>query len=273
MAERPTGPSGPEYRAPAALCAAKILHLLARVNGPLTLAEIVRSSSQSKSLVFRVLVELTREGLVETRPDGGYTLGFQVLELGAAYAAKNDFGMTTSRQLRELSEQSGQTVNLGVLRGMEIVYLLKYPGASSYVTISHVGGRVPANCVALGKALLAELPDDQLDELIGPEPLVRMTPYSLTEPKDLRLDIDRVRVDGYAVDRDQAVQGRSGLAVALASGASETVGISISIDSALFDEHSPALLEQLIGVRDRLRDQIAARHALGEPVNIVTVPH
>jgi DNA-binding IclR family transcriptional regulator len=271
MAERPSEPSGPEYRAPAAACAAKILKLLARVSGPLSLAEIVRASGQSKSLVFRVVAELTREGLVETRSDGGYTLGFQVLELGAAYAGMNEFGMAASRQLRELSEQSGQTVNLGVLRGMEIVYLLKYPGPSSYVTISHVGGRVPANCVALGKALLAELSDEQLAKRIAVGPLPRMTPYSLTDRDELRRDIERVRLVGHAVDRDQAVQGRSGLAIALSSTAGETVGISISIDSALFEKQATGLLRQLTEVRDRLRDQIAARQALGEPVNIVAV--
>ena len=167
----------PNYAAPAASCAADILRVLSHSAVPISLADLERRTVRTKSLVFRVLRELEQSQFVRRDPAGRYRLGIQAFELGPAYLTQSNFSEQIREDLQDLATQTGETANLGVLRGTEVLYLMKFVGSSSYVTISRVGGRVPANCVAIGKALLAERSDDELRRIFR-DPLPRMTPHS-----------------------------------------------------------------------------------------------
>ncbi len=252
--------------APAAACAGEILRLLARSTTPLSLAEIERALPRTKSLVFRVVRELEAQQLMEREADGRYRLGIESFELGAAYLSQAQFLDVVRQVIQQLANDAGETANLGVLRGMEVLYLLKYIGRSAYVTISNVGGRVPANCVAIGKALLARLSNEELEEVLTSHELPRMTPRSLTTPDDLARDLALTRERGYALDEEEAVLGRCGLAAAvrfpIASG--DYAAVSLSTSAEQWRERREPLLQLLLTATDRIDREAMGRNRAGE---------
>ena len=200
---------GEKYSAPAAACAAEILKYLARAPEPQSPPEIARAIGRSKSLVFRVLQELMRQEFVERPANGNaYALAFGALEVGTAFLAKSDFMHSIQTVLRDLARTTEETVNLGVLRGNDVLYLAKHEGRNSVLTLSHVGGRVPATCTSLGKAILAQLPQTEVKALV-PKPLPRLTSQSIGTLTALAADLAATRQRGWAFDDGEAVLGRS----------------------------------------------------------------
>jgi len=251
------------YSAPAAACAAEVLHALKSSDAPLTLAQLERLLPRSKSLIFRVLRELESHELVMRDGLGRFRLGIEAFEMATAYLSQWAFADVVRQTLEQLADETGDTVNLGVLRGGEVLYLMKFQGASSYVTISRVGGRVPANCVAIGKALLAKLDDSDVQRRFT-EPLPQMTERSVRTMDGLLGELRAVRRDGHAIDREQAALGRCAVAVTahIASTAPDPSAISISTSAAGFDDRVELLLDRLLRARELLDRDRQTRTAL-----------
>lgn len=251
------------YSAPAAACAAEVLHALKASDSPLTLAQLERVLSQSKSLIFRVLRELESREFVSRDAAGRFRLGIEAFEMATAYLSQWAFSDVVRQTLEQLAAETGDTVNLGVLRGTEVLYLMKFQGASSYLTISRVGGRVPANCVAIGKALLAELTDDAIRKRFR-DPLPQMTEDSVQTVADLLAELAEVRREGHAVDREQAALGRGAIAVVVNAGGPDhdATAVSISTSTRRLAEQMDDLLARLLHARELLERDRIARAAL-----------
>ena len=257
------GDGGPAYSAPAAACAAEVLKALKVAGQSLSLAELERELGRSKSLIFRVVRELVDEELLARNADGRYELGIEALELGASYTESFDFDGKVRRVLEEVADRTGETVNMGVLRGAEVSYVMKFVGQSTYVTISRVGGRVPATCTAIGKALLAGLTDDEVRGLLS-DPLPHMTPNSITRVDELLQRLAIIRERGYAVDRGEAVMGRCGLAlrISLPQGPNRSAAISLSTSEELFVQRQEEYLAMLRLAGDQIARESQGRQRL-----------
>lgn len=258
-------PSVPNYSAPAAACAGEILRLLKDRPYPLSLTDIQRWLDRTKSLSFRVLRELESQEFVKRDGHGNYRLGIEAFEVGAAYLSQFDFIEVTRRIVQELAEEAGETVNLGVLRRGDVIYLMKYIGHSSFVTISRVGGTVPASCVAVGKALLSQLPKGELASVTAGH-LMQMTPNSITSLEELERDLEKTRIRGYAIDREEAVLGRCGLAVTVEGFDTENglAAVSLSTAAHLFEERQERLLELLLAAKRRIDREAATRESMNQ---------
>jgi len=261
--------SDSRYSAPAAACAAEQLTLLARSPEPLSLAEMARRLDRSKSLVFRVTKELESRGLIRDAGGGRYWLGIETLELGGAYISQADYATSARQVLRELSNETGETVNLGTLLGAELLYLERWEGANSVVTVSHVGKRIPANCTALGKSLLAALPDAEVRRRFR-DSYPALTRASLSTFGALKADLDGVRARGYAVDRGEVLLGRCCVGAAiprqLSTLPSDGVAISISTTEQRWEEESDRLISALLAARDKIEREWTQRASMtGRP--------
>ncbi|MGH9072850.1 MAG: IclR family transcriptional regulator [Acidimicrobiales bacterium] len=255
----------PRYAAPAAGCAADILGLLADQRRALSASEIAQELKATRSLVHRVLGELERREFVERTHTKTYGLGVRVLEIGGAYVAAQDFSQRARRVLHELSHRTGQTANLAVLVEMDVLYVMKQEGRDSVMTVSQVGQRLPASCTALGKALLARLPDVELARwFAGAEPLPRLTSRSLATIPALGRDLEGIRRGGYAVERGEAISGRSCLAVAVrwAGAPKNLAAISVAMDDETYDEAKEVLLAELRSAGDRLDKESVSRDVM-----------
>src|SRR5262245_39571260 len=250
------------YAAPAAGCAADVLYLLARSPEPLSVAEMARSLDGSKSLVFRVVRELESRRLLERLSGNRFTLGVGSLEIGGSYAAKADHLELARRVLRDLARALGESVHLGVLRGSDVFYLLTEHPPGAPVTIGYAGNRLPANCTALGKALLARLSDAQVGRLFGGR-YPALTPRSLATAAALREELARVRSRGYATVDGEAIRGRAAIGICVdVAGLGEHAGLAAASSDARFPRRRAHALRELEAARRRLEAGVAARVAL-----------
>jgi len=158
-----------------------------------TLTELSAQLGIGSSSIYRLLVTLASHGYVEhDRAAGGYRLGLACLELSRAYLESSDVRKVALPELESLRDATSETVHLGILDQMEVVYIEKLQGL--------VGGRSPAYCTGLGKMLLAHLDPGLVQEHFGRNGVRRFTENTITELKELTAHLAAVRAQGYAID-------------------------------------------------------------------------
>jgi DNA-binding IclR family transcriptional regulator len=259
-----------KYSAPAAGCAADVLLVLARRGAELSLSDLSEHTGHSKSLVYRVLAELEPRRYVTKLDSGHYTLGLATVELGGAFAVQMPLMSSLRQVCRSLANLTEETVNLGVLQGDQVLYLVREEGRRSVLVLSSVGKLLPANSVALGKAMLALHADDRVREIFAPQlekhgQLATITEKTITTLEDLLAELARVRARGHAEEHGEAVAGRCCIAVTVPLGQLEerALGISVSMDEARFGPTRHAVLTGLQDARDQIGREVRGRAAVG----------
>jgi IclR family acetate operon transcriptional repressor len=205
-----------------------LLDLIAAAPDGLSLSELTARAPRSKSTTHRYVATLLGLGVVRRDEAGRLRPGLKLLELAAALLEDDDLRATASPLLADLARHTGETVHLGVLSEREVVYIAKIESPHSVRLVSRIGARVPLHCSAMGKALLASLPADELDAALA-APRERRTPNTLTGAAELRTEIERVRTSGIAIDDEENEAGVRCLGAAIAGPAGMAAGaISVS---------------------------------------------
>jgi IclR family acetate operon transcriptional repressor len=181
--------------------ALRILEEAARTGEPRQLAEIAADAGVLKPSTHRILASLAELGYVTTLGGGSYTAGPRMRAL-AAEVVRESTG-DVAAELAALRASVGQTVHLALRSGDHAVYTHKVEADQPYSMASRVGMRLPLHCTSIGKAILAHVPDGELDEIIAGRGLEPRTPNTLTDPARLRADLARVRDLGYAMDDEE----------------------------------------------------------------------
>jgi IclR family acetate operon transcriptional repressor len=205
-----------------------LLDLIAAAPDGLSLSELTAQAPRSKSTTHRYVATLLGLGVVRRDDAGRLRPGLKLLELAAALLEDDDLRATAGPLLADLARHTGETVHLGVLSEREVVYIAKIESPHSVRLVSRIGARVPLHCSAMGKALLASLPADELDAALA-APRERRTPNTLTGAAELRAEIERVRTSGIAIDDEENEAGVRCLGAAIAGPAGTAAGaISVS---------------------------------------------
>jgi DNA-binding IclR family transcriptional regulator len=175
------------------------------------LDQLAHDTAIPKSSLHRALASLCRARLAEHDERGSYRLGLELVRLAFTYYEQLDRRQVVGPLLQALAERFGETAHYAELDGAEVVYLAKMtpPGQGAHMT-SIVGGRNPAHCTGLGKALLAyDLLDREAAEVyvIANGPLEQRTPNTLVEPEALAANLEQVRTRGYALDDEESEEG------------------------------------------------------------------
>jgi DNA-binding IclR family transcriptional regulator len=241
----------------------RILHLLAESpQRAYSLSEIARLLAIPKSTAFNICGALS-EGQLLRRARDGFQLGRGLLELGSAYASSVNIVAEFYDICREAPPDLGAVIQLAVLdEDMQAVYLA-HQDCDSGLRLGlggMVGRRVPANCTAGGKMLLALLPPGELEERMRQwNPLPRVTRRSVTSRPRLLREIGAARETGYAFDEDGAILGLSCVATGFSTGHADggqlAVSITASTDSLDDGRHATirTVLDEITGkLRARL---------------------
>jgi len=178
----------------------------------LGVSELSRRLGLHKNNVFRLLATLELGGYVEQSTETDrYRLGVRCLELGRSYARSHSLVERARPVLRELVEEVGETVHLGVLRDFEVVHLDGIQPQRLLVTASRVGQRLPVHCSALGKALVAcsEASVQQAydRDVVSRGPLESSTPETLIDGAKLFDQFRMIAGQGYALDLGECEGG------------------------------------------------------------------
>ncbi|MGH3004753.1 MAG: IclR family transcriptional regulator [Gaiellaceae bacterium] len=173
----------------------------------LTLAECSAILGYSKPTTHRILRTLTRRDFLRVDKERGlYSLGITNLRLGMAFLERLDLRREALPVLRRLAAGTGETVHLGTLSGTEVVYIEKVESPQAVRMFSRVGDTMPAYSTGIGKAVLAFLPEDELDDHL-PARLVPRTERTIVDRDDLREELRRIRARGYSTDDVENEEG------------------------------------------------------------------
>ena len=240
-----------------------VLHLLAESpQRAYSLSEIAQLLAIPKSTAFNICGALT-EGQLLRRSRDGFQLGRGLLELGSAYAASVNIVAEFYDACREAPADLGAVIQLAVLdEDLQAVYLAHQDcGSGLHLGLGGlVGRRVPANCTAGGKMLLALLPPADLEERLRRwNPLPRATRKSVTSRPRLLREIAAARDTRYAFDEDGAILGLSCVATGFSTGHADGGHLAVSITaptSALDDSRRGDIAAVLDAVAGKLRSRL-----------------
>jgi DNA-binding IclR family transcriptional regulator len=184
--------------------------------GELSLDELAEASGLARSTAHRLAGQLAAHGALE-RSKRGWRLGIRMFEIGQRVPQQQRLRDAALAYMEDLYELTHETVHLAVLDEREVVYVEILSGHRKVPSPSRRGGRMPAHCTGVGKALLAFSPDMGAAVLRAAEPLPRRTPQTITDVRALLSELREVRQTGLAFDREEAATGLTCVAAPIRS--------------------------------------------------------
>jgi IclR family KDG regulon transcriptional repressor len=221
----------------------------------LSLAEISKHMGTHKSSVYRILRTLEATNFLRWNSERGkYRLSPKILELASRVLAQYDLREVAGPSMDDLAARTGEIIHLSILDECEIVYLEK-KGAGQVLTVAtRVGGRYPAYASAMGKVLMAFLPEQQLQGILEETELAALTPNTITDEVQLRRELEKIRGQGYALDNEEAFPGIRCIAAPIREPRGKVVAaISATVPAQrLPTERSPELIEMITETASRI---------------------
>ncbi len=204
---KPAGNATGPYQLQSLDRAVAVLQVLGSSEVPLSLADICQQMQLHKSTAHRSLMVLERSTLIERTEDNRFRLGLKLYELGNRAVEQVDLRARIRPFFRRLSAQLGETVHLGVLQKTSVVYLDKSEPNRRVCMSTRTGSSNPVYCTAIGKAILAFLPPEAIEEIIAGIKFHRYTARTICSRGDLLKSLARVRRRGYAIDEEEIELG------------------------------------------------------------------
>ncbi len=202
-----------------------LLECLADAGGSMRLAELEAQTGLPLPTIHRLLRSLAHNGYVRQDPSRRYTLGPRLIRLGET--AGRQLGAWAKPRLAELVAEIGETANMALLEGDTVVYVAQVPSAHSMRMFTEVGRRVPVHCTGVGKALLSQLGDSQVTELLRRTGMPAQTARTVTDPNALLVELGEIREQGWAMDDAEQEVGVRCVAVPV-RGAPTQAALSVS---------------------------------------------
>ena len=186
---------------------------MAQVKRSFGFNEIVKLLNLNKSTVFNILHTLNDLDVLEKGPDGRFRLGAKLFILGKAAAGGAELIKTIHPYLEDISYEFTFSTFLGILSGNEIMILDKADRAHIINLSSEIGMRIPIYAGAAGKALLCQLSEEEIDQILAITPLKKYTPLSIINTNQYKKEIMEVKEKGIAYDKGEYIEGIISIAV------------------------------------------------------------
>jgi len=187
--------------------AGKILSCFSLKKPRLSLVELTRETGLPKPTVYRICETLVKLGFLRKNSDKTYTLGFRLLELGSIVLSSLEIRKVAMEEMERLQNITGESVHLGILDGTEVVSIEALESPLPLRTRVFIGKRASLYSSAIGKALLAFLPEEQKREIVEKLDLKPHTKNTITDRKELMKELGRIKRRGYSVDDMEDSEG------------------------------------------------------------------
>jgi IclR family pca regulon transcriptional regulator len=210
-----------------------ILSVLAESSSPLNLTEISHQLKLSKSTIQRLTFTLLQLGyLNRDKETKRFRLGPKILSLGFAVIRNLDLKEVAYPYLEETSREVGETVNLAVLDGTEIVYIERIKTQQILNINLNVGSRLPVHCTSMGKAILAFLPNNRLEEVLKKIELPSLTSLTITSKAGLKKELGKIARRGFAINNEELSNGLRSVAAPIKNHNGEVIAaVNIAVPS------------------------------------------
>jgi IclR family acetate operon transcriptional repressor len=229
-----------------------LLELLADAGGEVALSDLAESSGLPLPTIHRIMRTLVSSGYVRQQPSRRYALGPRLIRLGET--ASRALGAWARPYLSELTDSTGETSNMAVLDGEQIVYVSQVPSQHSMRMFTEVGRRVDAHATAVGKAMMANLPEESVTQMLTRAGMPPQTERTITSLDRMHEELALVRKNGYALDDGEQEVGVRCYAVAVPN-APAGAAISISGPEARMTRIS---VDEVIPLMQRLARELSA---------------
>jgi IclR family pca regulon transcriptional regulator len=232
----------------------------------LGIADIADDLGMSRSTTHRYVITLVALGYLEQGASRKYRLGLKVTDLGMAALNSTGLREHAHEYLEELRQRTSYTTNLAVLDGAEILYVDRvrsFRRGQSKIDLGLApGSRLPAYCTAMGKLLLANLPESEQHEVLTEMTLTKEGPNTITSKKGLLTELRQIREDGFAVNDQELAPELHSIAVPVRNEAREVVAaVNLVAHSSMIslEELVDALGPHLVSTADRISARLGYR--------------
>jgi IclR family acetate operon transcriptional repressor len=181
----------------------RLLHLFSESPRGLTAKQVAGLSRLPVSTVHRFLQNLVTAGFLSCDGESHYHLGIACFAIGQAAVGQLDIRRVSLPYLRELNQQTRETIHLTVRHGLTAVYVEKLDSPEPLRIHSRIGAAVPLYCTAVGKVMLAYMPQEERDRVLPELQVKRLTPNTVGNLQELETELYRVRKNGYASDLEE----------------------------------------------------------------------
>ncbi|MGB3409001.1 MAG: IclR family transcriptional regulator [Jannaschia sp.] len=241
--------------------ALEVLDRVAAFGRPVRFSEVLEASPFPKATLYRLLQALTSQGMLTVDPDRGtYAPGMRLVRMAHAAWAQSSLAPIARDHLDRLSHAVGETVHLAQLDGGHVLYVDKRNARSPVKMYSDAGKIGPAYCTGVGKAMMAWLPEDDLDRILAQQSWHPFTQATITTPRAMRRELAAIRSAGHAFDREEHEPGIHCIAMPVLSPAGRVQG-AVSVTSfttrgtlADMTRHLPHLRDAVAHISRDLRD-------------------
>lgn len=223
-----------------------ILERLSSLKDGATASELAREIGVNRSTVFRLMETLIEKGFVrQSVRTKRYYLTMKVFTLGSKLLAQMDIRNQARGVLEQLQKETGHTIHLGIRDNYEVVYIDKIMGSGPIQMYSSIGKRAPLYCTGLGKAILAFFKERELEDYIQTVKFKKYTPNTITDPKDLLIELENIRNKGYALDLEEHENGIRCVGAPIFDHNDEVIGsisvaaISVFLGNKDIEEYAP----------------------------------
>ena len=194
--------------------ALRILLHVGQTDSELGVTQLATALSLDKATVHRLLKAMQKFELIERNPETEkYRLGIKLHELGTKAVQSRTLQSEAHRFLLELAQRSGETITLAAPLSGGVVCLDRVESPNSIILLrTPIGARFPAHGTAIGKAVLAYLPEEEVSAMVTQAGLTRFTPFTITRLAQLKENLANIRQRGYSLDSQELERGLSGVA-------------------------------------------------------------
>lgn len=210
-----------------------LLNILAANAEPISLKQLATQSSLHPSSAHRILGVMVEKGMVERVEHGNYQLGIRLLELGNLVKARLNVRQAALPFMQKLCDELGETVNLSLRQGDEIVYVERVSAGKAMMRVVQVvGARAPLHITAVGKIFLSQNGADGCKAYAKRSGMKRFTEHTITTTEKLVKEVDKAGRNGFALDKEEAEKGVCCIGAGIHDSAGKIIaGLSVSAPS------------------------------------------
>jgi IclR family pca regulon transcriptional regulator len=249
--DRPESLDRPGYRVEALAKGLRILSLFDEQRPSWRISDLAAATGLPMPTVYRMVMTLTAEGYLDHLPNGEYRPGVRTLTLGMAALRSLDLVGIATPKLTDLGQRMGETVNLAVLTGDRVLYLIRLRNSDLVTANIQVGSTLPAVHASIGKLLLAYLDEDDLEARITDASFAANSgPNAKLSLAELREELRAIREQGWAMQDEELAYGLRSVAGPITGPAGRVVaGVNLAVQARdwstqrIIRELKPAVLE------------------------------
>jgi IclR family acetate operon transcriptional repressor len=225
----------------------KLLDLVASADGA-ALTDLSDQSGMAPSTVHRLLTSLANHGMVTHDAEtGAWTIGLKAFEIGNAFLRFRKLGTISRPFLKNLMEHSGETANIGIEDGGDVVFISQVESHAPMRAFFRPGRRGPIHASGIGKAILSTWDNTAIERLLTPRPLTSFTDKTRDTLPKLLADIETIRTRGWSIDDEEHTLGMRCLAAPIFNEYGEAVaGISVSGPAVRLPDETLAALGPVV---------------------------